>query len=117
MAQRGRRASCQREGWVSTQHTGRGRALLRDLYRPYPRITHAEGVYLFDDAGRRYLDGAGGASAVTNIGHGRERIASVMAQQARTVAFTPSFCFTSDPIEELARSIADVTPGDLTNVW
>jgi adenosylmethionine-8-amino-7-oxononanoate aminotransferase len=102
---------------VTTQHAVRGRALLRDLYRTLPRIVRAEGVYLFDETGRRYLDGAGGASAVNNIGHGRERIAAVMAQQARTVAFTPSFCFTSGPIEELAQAVAALTPGDLSNVW
>src|SRR5579872_3546420 len=96
---------------------GRGRALLRDLYREYPRIARAEGVYMFDEEGRRYLDGAGGASAVNNIGHGRERIAEVMARQARTVAFTPSFCFISRPIEELANAVAALTPGDLNNVW
>ncbi|MGH2344839.1 MAG: aspartate aminotransferase family protein [Chloroflexota bacterium] len=98
-------------------HAPRGRALLRDLYRPLPRIVRAEGVYLYDEDGRRYLDGAGGASAVNNIGHGRERVAEVMARQARTVAFTPSFCFSSGPIEELADLTASLTPGDLNNVW
>ncbi len=95
----------------------RGRALLRDLYRTLPRIARAEGVYLYDEDGRRYLDGAGGASAVNNIGHGRERVAEVMARQARTVAYTPSFCFSSAPIEELADLTASLTPGDLNNVW
>ena len=95
----------------------RGRALLRDLYRRYTRIIRAEGAYLYDEEGRRYLDGSGGASAVNNIGHGRERIAEVMARQARTVAFTPSFCFTSAPIEELADLVAALTPGDLNNSW
>jgi adenosylmethionine-8-amino-7-oxononanoate aminotransferase len=95
----------------------RGRALLRDLYRDYPRIERGDGVYFYDEQGNRYLDGAGGASAVTNIGHGRERIAEVMARQARTVAYTPAFCFSSAPIEGLAQAIAELTPGDLTNVW
>jgi hypothetical protein len=69
------------------------------------------------EEGRRYLDGSGGASAVNNIGHGRARIAEVMARQARMVAFTPSFCFTSAPIEELADLVAALTPGDLNNSW
>jgi adenosylmethionine-8-amino-7-oxononanoate aminotransferase len=94
-----------------------GRALLRDLYRTLPRIAYAEGVYLYDEEGRRYLDGAGGASAVNNIGHGRERVAQAMARQARAVAYTPSFCFSSAPIEELADLVATLTPGDLNNLW
>src|SRR5207244_11343508 len=48
---------------------------------------------------------------------GREPIAAVMGRQARTVAFTPSFCFTSAPIEELADLEAALTPGDLNNSW
>lgn len=95
----------------------RGRALLRDLFRELPRIVRAEGVYYYTEDGTRYLDGAGGASAVTNIGHGRETVAAVLAQQARAVAFTPSFCFTSRPIEDMADAVAALTPGDLTNVW
>ncbi|HZS86049.1 MAG TPA: aspartate aminotransferase family protein [Chloroflexota bacterium] len=95
----------------------RGRALLRDLYRTNPRIARGEGVYLYDEDGRRYLDGAGGASAVNNIGHGRASVAEVMAQQARTVAYTPAFCFSSKPIEELAELAASLTPGDLNNFW
>src|SRR5690349_3813792 len=98
-------------------HARHGRAMLRDLYRTFPRIAHAEGVYLYDEDGRRYLDAAGGASAVNNIGHGRERVAEAMARQARTVAFTPSFCFTSGPIEELADLVASLAPGDLNNLW
>jgi adenosylmethionine-8-amino-7-oxononanoate aminotransferase len=105
------------EHMSTAQQPARGRALLRDLYRTYPRIVRAEGVYLYDEAGRRYLDASGGASAVVNIGHGRERIAEVMARQARTVAFSPSFCFSSAPIEELAEAVAAMTPGDLANVW
>src|SRR5438874_3066903 len=106
--------TCQRRKPMQAR---RGRALLRDLYRRYTRIVRAEGAYLYDEEGRRYLDGSGGASAVNNIGHGRERIAEVMARQARTVAFTPSFCFTSAPIEELADLVAALTPGDLNNSW
>ena len=85
-------------------------------YRPLPRIVRAEGVYVYDEQGKRYLDGTGGASAVNNIGHGRERIAQALARQAR-LAFTPSFCFTSLPIEALAEAITALTPGDLNNVW
>ena len=39
-------------------HPRRGRALLRDLYRDYTRIERGEGVYLYDEQGHRYLDGA-----------------------------------------------------------
>ena len=50
--------------------------------KPYPVAVRAEGVYLWDDAGRRYLDGSSGA-LVANIGHGRAEVAEAVAAQAR----------------------------------
>ena len=63
--------------------------LYRDLGRAYPTIVRGEGVYLWDAEGRRYIDGSGGSSAVTSIGHGVQEIADAMAAQARKVAFVP----------------------------
>ena len=45
----------------------------RKLYRDYPLITRAEGCWLIDEDGKRYLDGSGGAF-VANIGHGVREI-------------------------------------------
>ena len=77
--------------------------LYRDLGRAYPTIVRGEGVYLWDTEGRRYIDGSGGSSAVTSIGHGVQEIADAMAAQARKVAFVPMHLFTSEPLEALAR--------------
>ena len=48
----------------------------RKLTRGYPRIVRGEGCYLYDDQGRRYLDGCGGAYVV-NVGHGVSEIADI----------------------------------------
>jgi adenosylmethionine-8-amino-7-oxononanoate aminotransferase len=32
---------------------------------PYPIIARAQGIYLWDTEGRRYIDGSGGSSLVT----------------------------------------------------
>ncbi|MFI5026722.1 MAG: aminotransferase class III-fold pyridoxal phosphate-dependent enzyme, partial [Solirubrobacterales bacterium] len=80
--------------------------LYRDLGRAYPTIVRGEGVYLWDAEGRRYIDGSGGSSAVTSIGHGVQEIAEAMAAQARKVAFVPSHLFTSEPLEALAEAVA-----------
>ncbi|NMB04539.1 MAG: aminotransferase class III-fold pyridoxal phosphate-dependent enzyme, partial [Tissierellia bacterium] len=40
----------------------------------YPRIERGEGIYLYGDDGKRYLDACSG-SAVANIGHGNKEIA------------------------------------------
>ncbi|MCI0583859.1 MAG: aminotransferase class III-fold pyridoxal phosphate-dependent enzyme, partial [Chloroflexi bacterium] len=91
--------------------------LYRDLGRAYPTIVRGEGVYLWDAEGRRYIDGSGGSSAVTSIGHGVHEIADAMAAQARKVAFVPMHLFTSEPLEALAEAVAKFAPGDLNRVW
>ena len=88
----------------------------RKLTRRYPRIVRAEGCYLFDEAGRRYLDACGGAFTV-NVGHGVAEIGAAMAEQARTLAYVNGTAFTHDPVEELAAEIARLSPGDLDLVY
>jgi 4-aminobutyrate aminotransferase-like enzyme len=39
-----------------------------------PKVRKAEGLWIEDDRGNRYLNASGGA-AVTNVGHGRREIA------------------------------------------
>ena len=84
----------------------------RKLTRRYPRIVRGEGCYLFDDAGRRYLDACGGAFTV-NVGHGVAEIAAAIGEQARTLAYVNGTAFTHGPVEELAAEIARLCPGDL----
>jgi len=91
--------------------------IYRDLTRAYPVIVRGEGVYLWDADGKRYLDGSGGASAVTSIGHGVSEIVEAMASQARRVAFVPMHMFTSEPLPALAEAVAKFAPGDLNKVW
>jgi len=45
------------------------------------QIERAEGVYLFDDQGKSYLDLIGGIS-VANLGHGRKEIVAAVKEQA-----------------------------------
>ncbi|MFK7601113.1 aspartate aminotransferase family protein [Deinococcus sp. SM5_A1] len=73
--------------------------------KPYPVASHAEGVYIFDDSGKRYLDGSSGA-LVANIGHGRAAVADAMAAQARRLAFVHGSQFSSDVLEEYASRLA-----------
>jgi adenosylmethionine-8-amino-7-oxononanoate aminotransferase len=88
----------------------------RKLTRQYPRIVRGEGCYLFDDAGRRYLDACGGAF-VANLGHGVPEIAAAVADQARTLRYVNGTAFTHDPVEQLAAEIARLSPGDLELVY
>jgi adenosylmethionine-8-amino-7-oxononanoate aminotransferase len=75
-----------------------------------------EGCYLWDESGRRYLDGCGGAF-VANIGHGVAEIGAAMAQQARQIAYVSGMTFTTGPVEELASELASLCPGDLDHIY
>jgi adenosylmethionine-8-amino-7-oxononanoate aminotransferase len=90
--------------------------LYRKLMRGYPRIVRGDGCYLYDDGGRRYLDGCGGAYVV-NVGHGVSEIAEALACQAGTLAYVSGTTFTHDAVEELAVRIARLSPGDLDLVY
>ncbi len=86
------------------------RVVFRDLERDYPVVERGEGIYLYDTKGRKYIDGSGGSSVVTSIGHGNKRVAAVMAEQAETIAFSPAHCFANKPHIELCHRIAEIAP-------
>ncbi|MBV8496042.1 MAG: aminotransferase class III-fold pyridoxal phosphate-dependent enzyme [Gammaproteobacteria bacterium] len=65
-----------------------------------PRIVRGEGSYLYDAAGRRYLDGSGGPAAFC-IGHGNREVNAAIAAQLAQVACGYRYLFTSEPLEEL----------------
>jgi putrescine---pyruvate transaminase len=76
-----------------------------------------EGAYVFDLAGKRYLDGIGGLWCV-NMGYGREEIVAAIAEQARRLAFFNPFVDTTNvPAAELAARLADLAPGRLNHVF
>ena len=88
----------------------------RDLSYDYPLLVRGEGIYLYDETGKRYIDGAAGASNVT-LGHGRQRIADAMADQGKTLAYCFATHFTSQPALDLADRIGPIAPGDLNHVY
>ena len=61
---------------------------LMNIYARLPiAISHGEGAWLWDDSGRRFLDGFGGI-AVTALGHAHPRIARAIAEQAGQLMHT-----------------------------
>jgi adenosylmethionine-8-amino-7-oxononanoate aminotransferase len=88
----------------------------RKLTRTYPLIVRGEGCWLFDAAGRSYLDGCGGAFVV-NIGHGVTAIGDAMARQAARVAYVSGMVFTHEAAESLAAEIVARAPGDLDHAY
>lgn len=75
---------------------------------PLPKISHGRGVYLWDTAGRQYIDGSGGP-AVFSVGHGDPRVNAAVAAQMERVAYGYRYLFTSDPLEEMTEIITRAT--------
>ena len=95
-------------------------AVHRDWDRPFPVIKRAEGIYLYDQEGRRYIDGSGGSSVVTTIGHGVTEVAQAMYEQAQAFSFYPAHAFSNEKFLELCDLVVSLAPGELkdnSRVW
>ena len=71
----------------------------------YPRAVRAEGVWVWDENGKRYLDGSGGA-CVVSIGHGVPEIARAVGERMSTLSFVHGSHFVTKDAEELASLVA-----------
>ncbi len=81
-----------------------------------PILEHAEGVYMYDQNGKRYLDGSSGAM-VSNIGHSNKRVLSAMQAQMDKATFGYRLHFQTEPAEALARKTAELMPDGLDKVF
>lgn len=74
-------------------------------------IERAEGIYLYDYDGNRYMDFSSGLVNV-NVGHGRQRVTDAVVRQMQQVAYVTPSCATKVR-GELGKKIAEISPGDL----
>ena len=79
-------------------------------------IVRGEGASIFDDRGKRYLDGLAGLFVV-QAGHGRRVLAEAAAKQAEELAFFPIWSYAHPRAIELADRLAAARPGDLNKVF
>ena len=71
----------------------------------YPLAVRGEGVYLFDQHGRQYLDASGGA-AISCLGHGHPEVIEAIREQVGKMAFAHTAFFTNEPQERLADMLS-----------
>lgn len=88
----------------------------RRLNYQYPIITHGKGIYLYDEEGNKYIDGAGGA-LVANLGHGINEIAVQIGKLAKKVSFLHAAQFTTRHMEEYAKEICKIAPKGMDRVY
>ncbi len=80
-------------------------------------ITRADGIYLWDSDGNRYLDAMAGLWCV-NVGYGRKEIAEAVNEQIRELPYYNSFFKTAHPPAiELSRLVCSLAPPHLNRVF
>ncbi len=85
-------------------------ALHRSLLHRPPRAARGDGVYVYDEHGKRYFDGCGGA-AVSCLGHSHPDVIAAIQNQLRTLPYAHTSFFTTDAMEQLADRIVGAAPG------
>ncbi len=78
-------------------------------------VKYAEGVYLYDYDGKRYIDFSSGLMNV-NIGHGNQRVTDAVVKQMQEVAYVTPSCVTKVR-GELGKKLAEICPGDLNKAF
>jgi adenosylmethionine-8-amino-7-oxononanoate aminotransferase len=81
-----------------------------------PVIVRGEGPYVWDQRGRRYLDGLSGLFT-SQLGHGRIELAEAAFKQASELAYFPLWNYAHPRAVELAERLAALAPGDLNRVF
>ncbi|MGA8726321.1 MAG: aspartate aminotransferase family protein [Acidimicrobiales bacterium] len=81
-----------------------------------PVIVRGEGVWVYDEHGKRYLDGLSGLFT-SQIGHGRRDLAEAAARQARELAYFPVWSYAHPGAVELADRLSAITPGDCNRIF
>jgi len=81
-----------------------------------PVMVRSEGAYVWDQHGKRYLDGLAGLFT-SQLGHGRTELAEAGAKQASTLAYFPLWTYAHPRAVELAERLAGYAPGDLNRIF
>jgi len=79
-------------------------------------VDHAEGVYVYDEDGRRHLDFTAGIG-VTSTGHCHPRVVEAVQQQAARLIHGQYTTMLSRPLRRLSERLGDVLPTGLDSTF
>jgi len=97
--------------WVHTQQ-------YNDLAQDdgFTVIERGDGIFLDAMGGKRYIDAMSGLWVVA-VGHGRQELADVAAEQMSKLSFANPFAYATPPAVDLASKLAEVTPSTLNRFY
>jgi 4-aminobutyrate aminotransferase/4-aminobutyrate aminotransferase/(S)-3-amino-2-methylpropionate transaminase len=87
----------------------RSRVVARGVAAPALTVTRAEGAYLWDDDGRRYLDFAGGIGC-QNLGHGFAASVEAIREQAGRFLHQCAMVASYEPYVDVCEHLAALSP-------
>ncbi len=82
-----------------------------NYYQEPVALVRGEGAYVWDDAGKRYLDCFGGVLTVS-VGHANPQVNAAIIEQVKTLQHT-STLYANKPQSDLAEKLHQITPGRL----
>jgi alanine-glyoxylate transaminase/(R)-3-amino-2-methylpropionate-pyruvate transaminase len=85
---------------------------LTPYYQEPIALERGEGNYVWDDAGKRYLDAFGGVLTVS-VGHANPKVVEAVVNQVKKISHV-STLYASGPQGDLAEKLAEIAPGDLS---
>ena len=84
--------------------------------RELPTAAAAEGAWITDADGKRYLDGSGGA-IVVNVGHGDRAVIEAIGDQLAKTQYVHGTMFTTHAVEAYADELAALLPMDGARIY
>lgn len=80
-------------------------------YQEPVALVRGEGMYVWDDAGRKYLDAWGGVLTIS-VGHANPKVVEAIVEQVKTLSHV-STLYANGPQASLGRRMAEIAPGKL----
>ena len=112
---------------VNPESTGKAKkvnphpyAVHRSWDRDYAVIERTDGIYLYDEAGHRFIDGTAGSAVVMSLGHNVQEVNDAMLAQARKFNFYPAHAFSNRQFRNLSEMIVKLAPAGMkgdSKVW
>jgi 4-aminobutyrate aminotransferase-like enzyme len=78
-------------------------------------LVRGEGMHVWDDAGRKYLDCFGGVLTIS-VGHCNPEVTEAIVKQVKTLVHTTTL-YATQPLSDLAETLAQILPGDLDRIF
>lgn len=90
--------------------------LHRQIHHRYPQAIAGQGAYLFDGAGKRYIDASSGA-AVSSLGHQHPTVLAAIREQLEQLAYAHTSFFTTPVAERLGEELLEHAPAGMSHVY